>query len=149
LARSLRRPAGRLAKANTSHFAGEFVEFEVKRSFEWLAYEHRRFVAVTVLKELAHSVPTLFLLHVATFFDQVCCLTFLWLAEISMKTDIDAHTICIYGEKGLSHEPKIWVAIRDPKDYVREAAAEALGACLQVIAFNLTVERLLITLRVG
>lgn len=29
---------------------------------------------------------------------------------------------------------QIWVALRDPKDHVREAAAEAVGACLQLVA---------------
>src|SRR5262249_26012466 len=29
---------------------------------------------------------------------------------------------------------QIWVALRDLKDYVREAAAEAVGACLQLVA---------------
>ena len=63
--------AGHLAKANTSSFSLEFVEFEVKRSFEWLQYEPRRYAAVTVLRQLASAVPTLFIVHVSTFFDQV------------------------------------------------------------------------------
>lgn len=47
------------------------MEFEVKRSFEWLQYEPRRYAAVTVLRQLASAVPTLFIVHVSTFFDQV------------------------------------------------------------------------------
>lgn len=71
LMQKLSHHTGHLAKANASSFSLEFVEFEVKRSFEWLQYEPRRFAAVTVLRQLASAVPTLFIVHVSTFFDQV------------------------------------------------------------------------------
>lgn len=53
----------------------ECVEFEVKRSLEWLQererYEPRRHAAVLVLKELAQNSPTLFYVHVSSFVDLI------------------------------------------------------------------------------
>ena len=43
----------------------------MKRSFEWLQYEPRRFASVNVLKQLALNVPTLFIVHVSVFFEQI------------------------------------------------------------------------------
>jgi hypothetical protein len=50
------------------------VEFEVKRALEWLqdaTHQSRRYAAVLVLKELAENAPTLFYVHVSSFFDLV------------------------------------------------------------------------------
>ncbi|KMQ92782.1 serine threonine-protein kinase mtor [Lasius niger] len=52
----------------------EYVEFEVKRAFEWLGadrHEGRRHAAVLVLRELAVSVPTYFFQQVTPFFDLI------------------------------------------------------------------------------
>eukprot|EP00004_Rigifila_ramosa_P027283 TRINITY_DN882_c0_g1_i1.p1 TRINITY_DN882_c0_g1~~TRINITY_DN882_c0_g1_i1.p1 ORF type:complete len:2377 (-),score=590.06 TRINITY_DN882_c0_g1_i1:39-6899(-) len=62
---------GHLASAGGT-LTADFVEFEVKRALEWLQgdrYEPRRHAAVLVLKELAENAPTLFYVHVSTFFD--------------------------------------------------------------------------------
>jgi len=51
-----------------------FVELEVKKALEWLQdakHESRRHAAVLVLKELAENAPTLFYVHVSSFFDLV------------------------------------------------------------------------------
>jgi FKBP12-rapamycin complex-associated protein len=66
-------PAGRLVRTEGT-LTAECVEFEVKRALEWLQgerYEARRQAAVLVLKELAHNAPTLFNVHVASFFDSI------------------------------------------------------------------------------
>lgn len=52
----------------------EYVEFEVKRAFEWLSgdrVENKRYAAVLVLKELAVSMPTYFFQQVAQFFELI------------------------------------------------------------------------------
>ena len=54
--------------------AADMVEFEVKRSLEWLEgdrSEQRRYCAVCVLKELAEHTPTLFNIHVGVFLDRI------------------------------------------------------------------------------
>ena len=54
--------------------AADTVEFEVKRSLEWLEgdrSEQRRFCAVCVLRQLAEKTPTLFNVHVGQFLDRV------------------------------------------------------------------------------
>ncbi len=64
---------GRLAQASGT-LTAVFVEFEVKRALEWLQdsrHESRRYAAVLVLKELAENAPTLFYVHVSSFFDLV------------------------------------------------------------------------------
>lgn len=90
---------GRLAMAGGT-LTPDFVEFEIKRSLEWLQgdrNEARRHAAVLVLKELAINAPILFYPYAAQFLDN------------------------------------IWVALRDPKVGIREGAAEAVRACLQII----------------
>jgi FKBP12-rapamycin complex-associated protein len=63
--------AGRLAQASGT-LTAVFVESEVKRALEWLQdAPTRRYAAVLVLKELAENAPTLFYVHVASFFDLV------------------------------------------------------------------------------
>ncbi|ELU01654.1 hypothetical protein CAPTEDRAFT_155489 [Capitella teleta] len=62
---------GRLALASGTYTA-EYVEFEVKRAFEWLTgdrQEGRRQAAVLVLRELAVCTPTFFFQQVHQFFD--------------------------------------------------------------------------------
>jgi len=64
---------GRLAQASGT-LTAVFVEFEVKRALEWAVdtrHESRRYAAVLVLKELAQNAPTLFYVHVASFFKLV------------------------------------------------------------------------------
>jgi len=87
---------GHLArKSNTP----EFVEFEMKRAFEWIQNGERHvFSAVLMLKELALNIPTR--------------TSFLGL----MDSLIDL----------------IWIPLRDIKTNVRETAAEALRAALQL-----------------
>ncbi|XP_059048718.1 serine/threonine-protein kinase mTOR-like [Achroia grisella] len=80
---------------------GDYVEFEVKRAFEWLnddRNEGKRLSAVLILKELAIAMPSYFYQHVNGFFNH------------------------------------IMIALRDPKDQVKEAAAKALRAALVVTA---------------
>ncbi|KAK9883142.1 hypothetical protein WA026_001340 [Henosepilachna vigintioctopunctata] len=65
---------GRLALVFSGSKASEYVEFEVKRAFEWLGrdrVEGRRHAAVLVLKELAITVPTYFYQQVSPFFDTI------------------------------------------------------------------------------
>eukprot|EP00736_Rhodelphis_marinus_P007859 Rmarinus@m.12108 len=67
------RALGHLARAGGT-LTADFVEFEVKRSLEWLQgdrYELRRLAAVLVLKELAENSPTLFYTHTQSFFDHI------------------------------------------------------------------------------
>jgi FKBP12-rapamycin complex-associated protein len=70
---SVAKTMGRLALASGSK-ASEYVEFEVKRAFEWLSgdrIEGKRQAAVLVLKELALTMPTYFYQHVSQFFDLI------------------------------------------------------------------------------
>jgi FKBP12-rapamycin complex-associated protein len=63
-----------LAQASGTLTAVFVVEFEVKRALEWLqdaTHQSRRYAAVLVLKELAENAPTLFYVHVSSFFDLV------------------------------------------------------------------------------
>nr|WIM49540.1 HIF1a pathway protein [Daphnia magna] len=67
------RALGKLTLVSGSYTA-EYVEFEVKRAFEWLSGERnegRRHAAVLVLRELALSTPTFFFQQVQTFFDVI------------------------------------------------------------------------------
>lgn len=65
---------GRLAIVSGSK-ASEYVEFEVKRAFEWLGaterHEGRRHAAVLVLRELAITMPTYFYQQVSQFFENI------------------------------------------------------------------------------
>nr|WBK62802.1 target of rapamycin [Sogatella furcifera] len=64
---------GKLALVSGTYSA-EYVEFEVKRAFEWLGgdrHEGKRHAAVLVLRELALSVPTYFFQQVQTFFELI------------------------------------------------------------------------------
>ncbi|RZC37432.1 serine/threonine-protein kinase mTOR [Asbolus verrucosus] len=70
---SVAKTMGRLALVSGSK-ASEYVEFEVKRAFEWLSgdrIEGKRQAAVLVLKELALTMPTYFYQHVSQFFDLI------------------------------------------------------------------------------
>ncbi|KAK7869671.1 hypothetical protein R5R35_010033 [Gryllus longicercus] len=67
------RTVGKLALVSGT-YAAEYVEFEVKRAFEWLAgdrHEGKRHAAVLVLRELAMSMPTFFFQNVQQFFDLI------------------------------------------------------------------------------
>ena len=67
------RALGHLARSGGS-LTVDFVEFEVTRALEWLQsdrFENRRLSAVLVLKELAENAPTLFYVHVHTFFTHI------------------------------------------------------------------------------
>ncbi|KAJ8929828.1 hypothetical protein NQ314_017426 [Rhamnusium bicolor] len=64
---------GHLAVVSGSK-ASEYVEFEVKRAFEWLQEDRadgKRHAAVLVLKELAITMPTYFYQQVSQFFDLI------------------------------------------------------------------------------
>lgn len=89
-----------------------FVDFEVKRAFEWLqgerqdaVFSQRRLAACFVLRALARAAPTLFHVNLTTFFQS------------------------------------IWGAVRDPRVEIREAATDALSACLQLITARQTRHR--------
>ncbi|CAG9112211.1 unnamed protein product [Plutella xylostella] len=67
------KTVGRLATVSGVKRA-EYVDFEVKRAFEWLAEERnegRRHSAVLLLKELAIAMPTYFYQQVSGFFDHI------------------------------------------------------------------------------
>nr|CAH7722994.1 unnamed protein product [Callosobruchus chinensis] len=54
--------------------ASEYVQFEVKRAFEWLQDDKadgKRHAAVLVLRELANTMPTYFYQHVSQFFELI------------------------------------------------------------------------------
>ncbi|XP_017768823.1 PREDICTED: target of rapamycin [Nicrophorus vespilloides] len=70
---SVANTMGRLALVSGSK-ATEYVEFEVKRAFEWLGgdrQEGKRHAAVLVLRELAQTMPTYFYQQVSPFFDLI------------------------------------------------------------------------------
>ncbi|XP_050539572.1 serine/threonine-protein kinase mTOR [Daktulosphaira vitifoliae] len=67
------KTVGKLA-LDSGTYADQYVEFEVKRAFEWLSgirNEPKRYAAVLILREIATMVPTLFFQHAAQFFDLV------------------------------------------------------------------------------
>lgn len=67
------RAVGKLALVSGTYTA-EYVEFEVKKCFEWLSSERnesRRYAAVCVLKELGNNCPTFFFQHVQQFFETI------------------------------------------------------------------------------
>lgn len=67
------RTVGKLALVSGT-YAAEYVEFEVKRAFEWLGgdrHENKRHAAVLVLRELAIALPTYFYQQVQHFFDLI------------------------------------------------------------------------------
>ncbi|CAG5108662.1 Similar to Mtor: Serine/threonine-protein kinase mTOR (Rattus norvegicus), partial [Cotesia congregata] len=67
------KTVGKLALVSGTYTA-EYVEFEVKRAFEWLGgdrNEGKRHAAVLVLRELAVSMPTYFFQQVTQFFDLI------------------------------------------------------------------------------
>ncbi|XP_066601544.1 serine/threonine-protein kinase mTOR [Prorops nasuta] len=67
------KTVGKLALVSGTYTA-EYVEFEVKRAFEWLGgdrHEGKRHAAVLVLRELAVSMPTYFFQQVTPFFDLI------------------------------------------------------------------------------
>ncbi|ORY53000.1 ARM repeat-containing protein [Rhizoclosmatium globosum] len=61
---------GHLSKPGGT-LASEFVEFEVKRAMETRRNESKRYAAITVLKELALSSPTLLFSHVPQILDLI------------------------------------------------------------------------------
>ncbi|XP_026495613.1 serine/threonine-protein kinase mTOR [Vanessa tameamea] len=101
------KTVGRLATVSGVKRA-EYVEFEVKRAFEWLSEERnegRRHSAVLLLKEMAIAMPTYFYQQVSGFFDHIL------------------------------------IALKDPKQQIREAAAKALRAGLVVTAQRETAKQ--------
>ncbi|XP_054269929.1 serine/threonine-protein kinase mTOR-like [Macrosteles quadrilineatus] len=67
------KTVGKLALVSGTYSA-QYVEFEVKRAFEWLGgdrHEGKRHAAVLVLRELAVGVPTYFFQQVQVFFDLI------------------------------------------------------------------------------
>ncbi|KAI8439629.1 hypothetical protein MSG28_013348 [Choristoneura fumiferana] len=67
------KTVGRLATVSGVKRA-EYVDFEVKRAFEWLSEERnegRRHSAVLLLKEMAIAMPTYFYQQVSGFFDHI------------------------------------------------------------------------------
>ncbi|CAE8625646.1 unnamed protein product [Polarella glacialis] len=68
------RALGHLARAGGSVTA-DFVEFELKRSIDWLQADQRgdakRYAAVLVLKELAINAPVLFSPLIPAFFEHI------------------------------------------------------------------------------
>lgn len=101
------KTVGRLATVSGIKRA-EYVEFEVKRAFEWLSEERnegRRHSAVLLLKELAIAMPTYFYQQVSGFFDHIL------------------------------------IALKDPKQQIREAAAKALRAGLVVTSQRETAKQ--------
>lgn len=68
------RALGHLARAGGT-VAADFVEFELKRSIDWLQCEPRgdakRYAAVLVLKELAANSPVLFSPLIPAFFEHI------------------------------------------------------------------------------
>jgi len=115
--------AGRLAQASGTLTAVFVVEFEVKRALEWLQdvkHESRRYAAVLVLKELAENAPTLFYVHVSSFFDLVWyCLSSFLLKQSCPH----AHFILCSRS-----------ALYDYNLSIREGAVEALHAALALIS---------------
>lgn len=86
----------------------EYLETEIKRSFEWLSEERnegKRLSAVIILKELAIAMPSYFYQQINGFFNHII------------------------------------VALRDPKEQIRESAAKALRAALVVTAQRETPEQ--------
>lgn len=62
------RTVGKLA-THSDNYTAEYVDFEVKRAFEWLGgdrHEGKRHAAVLVLRELAVHMPTYFFQQVYT-----------------------------------------------------------------------------------
>lgn len=101
------KTVGRLATVSGVKRA-EYVEFEVKRAFEWLSEERnegRRHSAVLLLKEMAIAMPTYFYQQVSGFFDHIL------------------------------------IALKDPKQQIREAAAKALRAGFVVTAQRETAKQ--------
>lgn len=67
------KTVGRLAAVSGAKRA-EYVEFEVKRAFEWLSVERnegKRHSAVLILRELAVAMPTYFHQQVSGFFEHI------------------------------------------------------------------------------
>ncbi len=131
---------GRLAQASGTLTAVFVVEFEVKRALEWLqdaTHQSRRYAAVLVLKELAENAPTLFYVHVSSFFDLVwyychplgvfraCCVR--WVAcacACACAVVADAH----------AWRSAARLALHDTNASIREGAVDALHAALALIS---------------
>ncbi|XP_065216693.1 serine/threonine-protein kinase mTOR isoform X2 [Planococcus citri] len=67
------KTVGKITLTSGSCSAG-YVDFEVKRAFEWLSgdrHEGKRHAAVLILRELAVAVPTYFFQQVQQFFDHI------------------------------------------------------------------------------
>ena len=64
----------------------DIVEYEVKRSLEWLdkdRSEQRRHAAVLILRELARNTPTMFNLYVERFINQIWVT--IWDARLNIR----------------------------------------------------------------
>jgi FKBP12-rapamycin complex-associated protein len=68
------KAVGKLALVSGT-YSTEYIDYEVKRAFEWLAaserHEGKKLAAVLVLKELAVATPTFFFQQVQQFFDVI------------------------------------------------------------------------------
>ena len=69
------RALGHLVRAGGT-LTADIVDFEVKRALEWLQgdsdmHRDKRHAAALILKELAENAPTLFSVHLGTFFDTI------------------------------------------------------------------------------
>jgi FKBP12-rapamycin complex-associated protein len=120
---------GRLAQASGTLTAVFVVEFEVKRALEWLQdarHESRRYAAVLVLKELAENAPTLFYVHVASFFDLV------WYCRL--HPDDFVHFIDTAHAPPHAPPHTHRSALHDNNVSIREGAVDALHAALALIS---------------
>nr|CAB3264065.1 serine/threonine-protein kinase mTOR-like [Phallusia mammillata] len=64
---------GRMA-ACSGTYRTEYIDFQVRRSIEWLGTEKtegKRHAAVLILREMAFSAPTIFYQQIQTFFDNI------------------------------------------------------------------------------
>ena len=69
---------GKLALVYGSSNSAQYVDFEVKRCFEWLGgdrNESKRHAAVLVLRELALAMPTYFYQQVSNYLFGFICVT--------------------------------------------------------------------------
>ena len=69
------RALGHLVRTGGT-LTADIVDFEVKRALEWLQgdaamFREKRHAAALVLKELAENAPTLFSVHLGTFFESI------------------------------------------------------------------------------
>lgn len=70
ITRMAAKTLGRLAQISGLMIA-EYLQSEVKRALEWITSERSVLAAVLIIKELAQNAPTIFYIHVFSFFDKV------------------------------------------------------------------------------